>query len=528
MRAGIFTIAVLASTLLATAAMAGTETQWTTTPTLWDSGPYHYDGAGNIAGIDDDIYRYDHVGRLKLATAGTTVPNQQSFTYDRYGNLTSITTTSAQTTSVYGFAVSDTTNQLGPACSGTVDGCFTGKYDPATGRQLGRIGTGEYTWDALGMMTELNTGRRERYVYDANDERILILDDVAGSDRYTLRDAAKKVARTLSFNRAGNTWTLEKDYVYRGSALLASFSGSQAVPDRHYHVDHLGSTRLVTDGGGTRLAIHTYLPYGPEAEGSERDGERVKFTGHERDSSSGTSPGFDLDYMHARYYDANAARFLTVDTARGRPMMPQSWNRYSYALNSPMKHVDPDGRREALVYGHKLNVEPGFLVVLANAKRQPEHVVMIAGFARVGNQTHALIAEHAPREHNKTGMNKGPLPDTRTHPVTITDSNSPEAGSGIWNSSRVAPMKVIENRTMSGEFHTETSVIGAVNAVNDEGGLRYDMDQRGSMGTATDCVGGVNHLLWFLQGDLLPGDDLADYMRDTQGKEVEGTAPEPK
>jgi hypothetical protein len=139
-----------------------------------------------------------------------------------------------------------------------------------------------------------------------------------------------------------------------------------------------------------------------------------------------------------------------------------------------------------------------------------------------------LIAEHVPREHNKTAVNKGALPDTRPHPVTITDSNSPEAGGGIWNSSRVAPMKVIENRTMAGEFHTDRAVTGAVDAVNSEGGLQYNMDQRGSLGTATDCAGGVNHLLWYLQGDLIPGTDVVDYARDVEGKEVEGTAPEPK
>jgi RHS repeat-associated protein len=346
MRAGIFTIAVLASTLLTTAATAGTESQWTTTPTLWDSGPYHYDDAGNIAGIDDDIYRYDHVGRLKLATAVTTVPNQQSFTYDRYGNLTSVTTTSAQTTSVHGFAVSGATNQLGMTCSGAVDGCFTGVYDPATGHQLGRLGSGEYKWDALGMMTELNTGRRERYVYDANDERILVVDDVTGDERYTLRNPANKVARELSRTRANNTWKLDKDYVYRDTTLMASFSGTQTTPDRHYHVDHLGSTRLVTDASGYRLAIHTYWPFGPEAAGSETDTERLKFTGHERDSSPATSPDADLDYMHARYYDANAGRFLSVDPGKDWSLTaPQSWNLYTYVRNNPLNATDPTGRQ---------------------------------------------------------------------------------------------------------------------------------------------------------------------------------------
>jgi RHS repeat-associated protein len=148
----------------------------------------------------------------------------------------------------------------------------------------------------------------------------------------------------LSHTRANNTWKLDNDYVYRGATLIASFSGAGTAPERHYHADHLGSTRLVTDGFGFRLAIHTYWPFGPEAVGSETDAERLKFTGHERDSSPATSPGFDLDYMHARYYDANAGRFLTVDPAAGKPTRPQTWNRYAYVTNRPTNAFDPDGR----------------------------------------------------------------------------------------------------------------------------------------------------------------------------------------
>ncbi len=44
----------------------------------------------------------------------------------------------------------------------------------------------------------------------------------------------------------------------------------------------------------------------------------------------------DLDYMHARYYNPWLTRFLSVDPAGGKPEVPQSWNGYSYAMNSPV------------------------------------------------------------------------------------------------------------------------------------------------------------------------------------------------
>ncbi len=65
----------------------------------------------------------------------------------------------------------------------------------------------------------------------------------------------------------------------------------------------------------------------PELMGKERDGE----TG--------------LDYFGARCFSAAQGRFTTADPLlnSGRPWEPQSWNRYAYTLNNPLKFTDPDG-----------------------------------------------------------------------------------------------------------------------------------------------------------------------------------------
>src|SRR6185295_12256651 len=88
-------------------------------------------------------------------------------------------------------------------------------------------------------------------------------------------------------------------------------------------------------------------PFGEEATAFNQDTERLKFTGHERDLASLAGPGDDLDYMHARFYSLQTARFHMFDPAGGNPEFPQSWNRYAYTLGNPLKYIDPDGRLEA-------------------------------------------------------------------------------------------------------------------------------------------------------------------------------------
>lgn len=325
-------------------------TDWAATGTLWESGQYDYDAAGNVKQVGTDRYAYDQYGRLVSATAYTpSSANVQAYTYDRYGNLKSMTTTTASGTFRGAFAVVPSTNRLDGTCEQPYDVCHSRFHNADTGAETGRYAAGEYQWDAVGMLKELDGYRHERHIYDANDERILTIQytgNVETTRRYSLRGPDHQVLRDLTLNVAANSWTVDHDYVRRGDALMASFTGTDAHPARHYHPDHLGTPRVITDADGYRLNIHTYLPFGREAEGSEPDTERLEFTGHERDSSGPASPGFDLDYMHARFYDPNVGRFLSADPIDDVYIgQPQSWNKYSYVRNNPVRFIDPTGLR---------------------------------------------------------------------------------------------------------------------------------------------------------------------------------------
>lgn len=116
--------------------------------------------------------------------------------------------------------------------------------------------------------------------------------------------------------------------------------------------DHLGTPRMLADRTGSLAGVRRrdFMPFGEEvgagvggrttAHGySQPDGVRQQFTGAERDAETG------LDFMQARYYGSTLGRFTSVDPLMASAKLgnPQTWNRYTYALNNPLRYIDPSG-----------------------------------------------------------------------------------------------------------------------------------------------------------------------------------------
>jgi len=126
-------------------------------------------------------------------------------------------------------------------------------------------------------------------------------------------------------------------------AACATSAAAQAVVVEYYHLDALGSVRVVTDQAGQVVARHDFLPFDEEYPAPQPTTKEKKlFTGHERDAETG------LDYFGARYYRPQVGRFTTVDPLQSTAenlVDPQRWNRYAYVRNNPLKYTDPDGRQ---------------------------------------------------------------------------------------------------------------------------------------------------------------------------------------
>lgn len=115
---------------------------------------------------------------------------------------------------------------------------------------------------------------------------------------------------------------------------------------RYIHKDHLGSWHTITDENGNLLQELSF-----DAWGNLRNPATWRsftgapppplfdrgFTGHEH------LYGFQLINMNGRVYDPVVSRMLSPDNFVQAPDFSQSFNRYSYCFNNPLKYTDPDG-----------------------------------------------------------------------------------------------------------------------------------------------------------------------------------------
>ena len=113
------------------------------------------------------------------------------------------------------------------------------------------------------------------------------------------------------------------------------------------YTDHLGNITGWSDAAGVYLSnsIALHEPFGayrfrPPASVNPGISDRG-FTGHRMNNSATNDLG--LIYMNARYYLPEVGRFISADTIVPDPKDPQTYNRYSYVLNNPVKYTDPSG-----------------------------------------------------------------------------------------------------------------------------------------------------------------------------------------
>ena len=134
-----------------------------------------------------------------------------------------------------------------------------------------------------------------------------------------------------------------------GHLIVIMHSDGTTVTPHYTYTDHLGSIVMVTNAAGSIEAQQNFDPWGRRRLPStwEYMDENLPlnlpkwlyrgYTGHEH------LPQFHLINMNGRLYDPEVGRMLSPDNYIQDGGYFQNYNRYSYALNNPLKYTDPSG-----------------------------------------------------------------------------------------------------------------------------------------------------------------------------------------
>lgn len=265
-------------------------------------------------------FGYDAFGRLQSVSTvpGASPAFGMTFAYDGYGNRwqQNITTGSGPQPQLN----FNTANQVSSY-----------QYD-AVGNLI-NDGTNTYTYDAENQLLTIEGGSTATYEYNALNIR-----DYAVSGGQTLRFGTNlNGQRVTTWNSAG---ALTNAQYYANGKPYAFWSSSDS--NIHFeHQDWVGSERVRTTSNGTVEGTYGNLPFGESASSTGNDLALNHFAQLDEDVNQTT----ELSHAMFRDYHATSGRWMSPDPYSGsyRANNPQSFNRYSYALNSPLSNLDPSG-----------------------------------------------------------------------------------------------------------------------------------------------------------------------------------------
>lgn len=273
----------------------------------------------------EESFTYDHLNRL----TGIWLNNSRTgwMDYDPYGRMTGKIIDNLR---VFSDAIYNTTLKPHAIDQADVDqGSFSEHSLTYT------------CFDKVKTITQGNNTMEYTYGYDR--QRIFMEEFTNGVER-TKRYVGNCEFVAVTENNA----TTEKTLTYLTGPMGVFAVVEQQGNDESLHYilkDHLGSWTTITDAEGV---VEQELSF--DAWGTRRNPETWHsssqlpepmfdrgFTGHEH------LYAFGLINMNGRMYDPQTSSFLSVDAYVQSPDNSQSFNRYAYCMNNPLKYTDPSG-----------------------------------------------------------------------------------------------------------------------------------------------------------------------------------------
>ena len=355
------------------------------------------------------------------SNSNTTFDHSATFGYDSVNRLTSAAATGNSTYSLsFSYTGDGSTGQYGNMqCTGSA-GCTSGLTFSASSNH---ITTSGYSYDAAGNV--LSDGGFT-YQYDG-EGRLISLDGqpgqacASGAVFCNTYDAFGRVVEEtlpvwLNGSQTSNTtvsdigydpWGQRHNFVYGSAAggynadeFISTMPGGRAIAYYNEnnvrgtyfeHPDALGTVTEWTDSSGNvAIGNQKFYPWGEAWGGQVAWFGDPNFAGMEHRNAEG------FDVTPNRQYNPAIGRWMTPDPSNLSVdfWMPQTWNRYSYALNNPLSIVDRNGLWPTYIHNDIINEAfPGMsaedLKILTDASHSMDY--------GPGQQTAALSFEHGMR-----------------------------------------------------------------------------------------------------------------------------------
>lgn len=292
---------------------------------VMDSHNVSYDSiTGNLLarqrkGKNVEVFEYDNLDRLVSVNTSTAqsvseigdLTEVMHLSYASNGNILSKTGVGN-----YNYSVSskphavksvDNTDGLIPS-----DALFT------TFNDLGKIQTIE----------DEGTGRRMDFVYGPDMERWYSAMTIDGQEERTTVYAGNYEKITEN--------GITREYYYLDGGAIVIKENDEFKPYLAF-TDNLGNILSVVDRDCEKVFDASYDAWGQQTVTLNEIGLHRGYTGHEMLNE------FGIINMNGRLYDPILGRFFSPDNYVQLPENSQSYNRYSYCLNNPLKYTDPSG-----------------------------------------------------------------------------------------------------------------------------------------------------------------------------------------
>ncbi|MEZ4310013.1 MAG: FG-GAP-like repeat-containing protein [Polyangiaceae bacterium] len=314
---------------------------------------YSRDLTGNLLARTDESlaaprkesFAYDDLDRLTTwHVESGDPPHDTTYAYDLLGNLEVLTRNGAVETHAHAGQLQNGVLALPHALTGrTVAGQTASYFYDARGRQVTGGGR-ELTWTPFDLpATHSQWGQLTTFAYDAFQARVRKVRTAGG--------APVEVVDTIAelYERRSETGSpVSHVFVVHGTdgpVAQVVYTEAAAAPEAtlYMHREAQGSVGLVTDSQGGEVARTYFDPFGEKVAANGAvvspllGPVKLGFTGHRHDDELG------LVHMRGRVFDPSQKRFLTPDPHVPDPLSLQSYHRFSYVMNNPLRYTDPSG-----------------------------------------------------------------------------------------------------------------------------------------------------------------------------------------